>query len=364
MNVNSMENNKLKRYGRMLKDTFHQWNEREPFNNSAIIAYYTIFSLPGLLVIIINVAGYFFGSEAVTNRLSTQIGGIVGGNTAKDVQDIIANATKSDGTTLSTILSIAILLFGATGVFYQLQQILNKMWEVAPKPKQKILKLVKDRVFSFGLILVVGFLLLVSLALSAALTAVSDWVQSHVSESLLVVFNILDIIVSLGVVTLLFASIFKFLPDAKIKWRDVWHGAVLTAVLFVIAKYLLGLYFGNSDPGSTYGAAGSIILIMLWVSYASLILLFGAEFTQVYAKVHGRKITPSEVAESTEGQNDNGAINHKKTEAQSKKTAQDKSRGRSDSGSGRTTNNRSEKHRMSFGKFMVYMLVSKIRKVF
>src|SRR5687768_4012160 len=162
-----------KDFFKIFKDTYREWNEREPFSNSIIIAYYTIFSLPGLLVIIINVAGYFFGAEAVTKQLSTQIGGLVGGDTAKDIQEMIANASKSDGTIISNILSIAVLLFGATGVFYQLQQILNKMWEVKPKPKQKMLKLVRDRVFSFGLILVIGFLLLVSLVLSAALTAVS-----------------------------------------------------------------------------------------------------------------------------------------------------------------------------------------------
>jgi membrane protein len=312
----------IKNHGSMFKTTFKQWNQREPFNNSIIIAYYTIFSLPGLLVILINIAGYFFGAEAVTKQLSGQIGGLVGGDTAKSIQDMIANAQKMGGTTLSTILSVATLLFGATGVFYQLQQMLNKIWEVKPKPKESaILKLIKDRVFSFGLILVVGFLLLVSLVLSAALSALSGWVESHVSEAFLVVFNLLDILVSIGVVTVLFAAIFKFLPDAKIVWRDVWHGAIMTSILFVIAKYLLGLYFGNSDPGSTYGAAGSIILIMLWVSYAGLILLFGAEFTQVYARAHGRNVKPTEGAVSTEGKNENGAIVNKKTEVQTKKAA-------------------------------------------
>jgi membrane protein len=349
---------KVKDFGGLLKQTFNQWNEREPFNNSIIIAYYTIFSLPGLLVIIINLAGYFFGTEAVTKQLTGQIGGIVGGNTAKDVQEIIANASQSSGTTLSTILSIATLLFGATGVFYQLQQILNKMWEVKPKPKQKLLKLIKDRVFSFGLILVVGFLLLVSLVLSAALTAVSDWVQSHVSESLVIAFKVLDIIVSVGVIMLLFAAIFKFLPDAKIQWRDVWHGAILTAVLFVVAKYLLGVYFGKSDPGSTYGAAGSIILIMLWVSYAGLVLLFGAEFTQVYASSHGRKIEPTETAESTEGQTDNGAIVNKKTEEQSKEKAKDKTRQ-----GYRREQHKKDPRKLSFTQFFLYMIISKIKKV-
>jgi membrane protein len=309
---------RIKNFWPLLKDTFREWNEREPFNNSIIIAYYTIFSLPGLLVIIVNLAGYFFGAEAVTNQISTQIGGLVGGDTAKDIQEMIANASQSKGKGLATGLSIATLLFGATGVFYQLQQILNKMWEVQPKPKQKIVKLIKDRFFSFGLILVIGFIMLVSLVLSAAVTSLSDWFSNNVSEGLVILFSGLDILLSVGIVTLLFAAIYKFLPDAKIKWKDVWVGAVLTAVLFVVAKFLLGLYFGQSNPGSTYGAAGSIILIMLWVSYAGLILLFGAEFTKVYADTYGTKVEPAENAISTQGQNENGAIVNKKTEAATK----------------------------------------------
>jgi membrane protein len=353
---------KVKGFGGMLKETFNQWNEREPFNNSIIIAYYTIFSLPGLLVIIINVAGYFFETDAVTGRVTAEIQGIVGGNSAKDVTQIVTNARgeNNEAISLSSILSIATLLFGATGVFYQLQQILNKMWEVKPKPKQKLLKLIKDRVFSFGLILVVGFLLLVSLMLSAALTAVSDWVASHVSEALNVVFKALDFIVSLGVITVLFAAIYKFLPDAKIKWRDVWIGAIVTSILFTIAKFLLGLYFGNSDPSSAYGAAGTIILIMLWVSYAGLILLFGAEFTQVYATKHGRKIRPTEAAVSTEGENDNGAIVNKKTEAQSKEKAKAKTEKRTPSSD--ATKKPSEK-KLSFTQLVLYVVITKIKKV-
>lgn len=283
----------------LLKETFRAWLERDPFDNSVIIAYYTIFSLPGLLVIIINLAGLVFGAEAVTHQISGQISSMVGQDTAKDIESIIANASNQKGTILSTVLSIATLLFGATGVFYQLQQVLNRMWEVKPKPKGKILKLIKDRLFSFGLILVVGFLMLVSLVMSAALSAVSDWMTGHFSDSLKFVFKILDILVSLGVITLLFAAIFKFLPDAKVRWRDVWVGAFLTAVLFVVAKFALGVYFGQSNPGSAYGAAGTVILIMLWVSYAALIILFGAEFTQEYANKFGHHVEPTEAAIST-----------------------------------------------------------------
>jgi membrane protein len=276
-----------------LKKTFKAYGDIDPFNKSIVIAYYTIFSLPGLLVIIINIAGYFFGQEAVTGEVTRQIDGVIGGDTAKDLQQIIARASVSEKTTLSSILGIATLVFGATGVFYNLQQIFNAIWEVKPKPKGKIVKLLKDRVFSFGLILVIGFLLLVSLVLSAVLSAVSNWVSSHIAEGLQIVFKLLDILVSLGVITLLFAAMFKFLPDAKVRWKSVWAGAVLTSLLFVVAKFLLGLYFGKSEPGSTYGAAGSIVLIMLWVSYAGLILLFGGLFTRVYAAKRGHATAPS-----------------------------------------------------------------------
>lgn len=289
-----------------MKEAFKAWNERDSFSIGAVIAYYTIFSLPGLLVVIVTVAGYFWGKEAVTHEIMGQVEGMTGQESAQQIQDILARASVTKGSWLATILGIATMLFGATGVFYQLQQIFNKIWEVKPKPKQKFLKLLRDRLFSFGLILVIGFLLLVSLVLSAALNAVSNWVANHLSESLLFVFNIVDFIVSIGVILVLFAAMFKFLPDVKIKWKDVWAGALLTTVLFVLAKYALGLYFGKSQPGSGYGAAGSIILIMLWVSYSSLVLLFGAEFTRVYAKQTGRVIPPKETAKKAEGEASTG----------------------------------------------------------
>jgi membrane protein len=277
----------------VIKETFNVWWAREPFNSSIIVAYYTIFSLPGLLVIVINVAGYFFGTDKVTEQISTQVGGLIGTDTVQDIEQIAERASETKGTVLSTILSIATLLFGATGVFYHVQQIFNRIWEVEPKPKQKFLRLLRDRLFSFGLVLVVGFLLLVSLVLSAALTAVSDWVGGRFSEALTLLFSAVDFLLSMGVVTLLFAAMFKFLPDAKISWKDVWPGAILTAVLFTVAKIGLGLYFGASDPSSAYGAAGTIVLIMLWVSYAGLILFFGAEFTKLFAKRRGHVPEPT-----------------------------------------------------------------------
>ena len=294
-----MRRRHIKSMGSLLKETFTQWINRDPFRNSTVIAYYTIFSLPVLLIIIINLAGYFFEQQAVSNEINQQVRALVGSKAAQDVQAIVSNASQSEGFTLSSVISLATLLFGATGVFYQLQQTLNVMWEVKPQPKRKLLKLVMDRLFSFGLILVVGFLLLVSLVLSTVLSMISNWVAAYFSDSLNIVFRLLDISVSLGVITLLFAAIYKFLPDAEIEWRDVWIGALVTSLLFVLAKFALGLYFAYSDPGSAYGAAGSIILIMLWVSYAGMILFFGAEFTRVYARHHGRQIVPSDYAVST-----------------------------------------------------------------
>jgi membrane protein len=282
----------------VFKETYVAWDARGPFASSAVIAYYTIFSLPGLLVIIINVAGYFFGKEAVTNQLTGEVQGITGKETAVFIQDLVAKASQTKGSIISSIIGIATLLFGATGVFYNVQQLFNKIWEVEPAPKarQKFLRMVRDRIFSFGLIVVVGFLMLVSLVMSAVLTAVSDWVASHISQSLMVLFNILDFLVSIAMITVLFGAMFKYLPDVRLNWKVVWPGALLTTVLFVIAKYLLGLYFGSSDPASTYGAAGSVILVMLWVSYSGLILLFGVEFTRIWSKKSGEKPKPVEYA--------------------------------------------------------------------
>ena len=280
-------------------DTFIQWLDRDPFRSTAVIAFYTIFSLPGLLVIIINLAGYFYGQEAVTQRITSEIGGMIGGDTAKDIEAIIANASVNQDFTFASIIGIATLIFGATGVFVQLQQTLNLIWEVTPQPKRKIVKMILDRVFSFGLILAVGFLLQVSLVLSTLLSLLSEWVAFYFSETFNILFRILDFSISLSVVTLLFAAIFKFLPDAKVPWRDVWVGALVTGLLFVVAKFALGFYFSHSNPASAYGAAGTVILIMLWVSYAGSIILFGAEFTRIHADRRGARAKPLEFAIST-----------------------------------------------------------------
>lgn len=289
-----------------LKNTFKAWSSRMPFASSAVISYYTIFSLPGLLVVMINVAGYFLGREAVTNQLTRELGGLIGQDAAQYIQNVVAMASRTKDTWIASVLGIATLLFGATGVFVNVQQIFNNIWEIKPKPKGKFLKLIRDRLFSFGLILVMGFMLLVSLLLSTLLNVLSSWVAGYLSESFLVIFKMLDLAFSISIITFLFAAMFKYLPDIKISWKAVVPGALLTSVLFVIAKFALGLYFGTSNPGTTYGAAGSVILIMLWVSYSGLILLFGAEFTREWSKCSGVRVKPTDVAVKTDAAHSTG----------------------------------------------------------
>ncbi|MGB3586232.1 MAG: YihY/virulence factor BrkB family protein [Tunicatimonas sp.] len=281
----------------ILKATFNEWNSDDPFRQSAVIAYYSIFSLPALLLIIIKVVGQVFGEEAIRGEIADQISSAVGQEAAEQLQDIIANVSQQGDSTFAIIVGIGTLLFGATGVFVQLQLSLNKVWEVEAKPESGILKIALDRVLSLGFILGVGFLLIISLALTAGLQALGNLIQRYLPDYLLYVFQIAEEMISLGVITTLFAMIYKFLPDAKVEWRSVWIGAAVTAGLFVLGKIGLGIYFGQTEPGSAFGAAGAIILVLLWVNYSALIFLFGAEFTQVYARRKGHNIEPSNHAQ-------------------------------------------------------------------
>ncbi|WP_337044999.1 YihY/virulence factor BrkB family protein [Emticicia sp. 17c] len=282
------------------KKSFTAWNAADPFRQSAIIAYYAIFSIPSLLVIIIAFAGFVFGREAVQGEVSNQIASIMGTDTAKQIESIIAKAGEQKNSIWATIIGIISLILGAIGVFLQLQTSLNQIWEVKVKPelkgKAKWLKLIKDRLFSFGLILSIGFLLLVSLILTTALAAFGTWIKAHLPDVILFLFQFINFVISFVIITVLFALMYKILPDAKIKWKDVWIGAMVTTLLFTIGKYALGIYFGKAEPGSTYGAAGSIILVMLWVSYSCMIVFFGAEFTKQFATHFGRGIEPSKDA--------------------------------------------------------------------
>ncbi|MBV9775183.1 MAG: YihY/virulence factor BrkB family protein [Gemmatimonadetes bacterium] len=284
-------------YVELLKKTFAGFSKDECTTMAAALAYYTVFSLPPLLLLIVMIAGAVMGSQQVQEAIHGQFGSLIGTSGADEIRTIIEKAQETrqpnSGRPLASVLSIAALLFGATGAFAQLQMALNKAWEVEPDPKQGgIRNFIVKRFFSFGLILGIAFLLLVSLALTAAISAVGDALgrmMPGIGEPLLLALNFG---VSFVVITLLFAAMFKILPDATIALRDVWIGAILTALLFMIGKFAIGFYLGKSNPGEVFGAAGSLAVLLLWVYYASLILFFGAEFTQVWAEERGSGITP------------------------------------------------------------------------
>lgn len=272
------------------------WSKADPFRQSAVIAYYAVFSIPALLVIVIAVAGFVFGQEAVLGEISSQLSSVIGRETSLKIEEVIEKAGEHEETIIATIISVLTLIIGCTGVFKELQVSLNQIWEVKVVAKKKWLKAVKDRLFSFGLILSMGFLFLLSLLLTAMLTAFSGWIKNHLPDFVLSIFRIIDFTISLGVVTVLFALMFKILPDAKIKWKDVWVGAVVTALLFTIGKFGLGIYFGKFQPGSAYGAAGSVVLIMLWASYSCMIVFYGAEFTKQFTYYFEGTIEPKKDA--------------------------------------------------------------------
>jgi membrane protein len=246
---------------------------------SAALAYYAMFSIGPLLVIAVGLAGFAFGHESVRRELESQLSAMVGENSAKMVESMMSAQQKAGGL-ITTIIGIVALLFGAAGVFGELQDSLNTIWGVKSKPGRGLLAMIRARFLSLSMVLGIGFLLLVSMALSTFLTAITKSMGSGLPQ---VFAHALDIIVSLGVVSLLFAMIFKYLPDVKVPFRKVWVGAIGTALLFTAGKELLALYLGRASTASAYGAAGSVIIIQMGVYYASLNLYFGAEFTQVYA---------------------------------------------------------------------------------
>jgi membrane protein len=278
---------KFKNSWSLLKKALGNWYSRDPFRESSIIAYNAIFSLPGLLVVVLTLSGYIFGADAVSGRLHNQIAKAMGTDTADQVQDMILMAHRSRDSVWATILGIAIIIIGATGVFVEFQRSLNAIWHVkGKKPASGIKAFIKTRLFSFGLIISIAFMLLISLVITSLVAAIGNWMQQHWSESFIILFHLINFLLSLSIITILFALMFKILPDARIKWDSVWLGAFLTSLLFLLGKYILGMYFGKAQPGSSYGTAGSVILILLWTSYSSMIVFFGAEFTKVYSDYH------------------------------------------------------------------------------
>jgi membrane protein len=281
----------------LVKNTVTQWIDDNPFQLAAALSYYTLFSLAPLIIIVIAIAGFAFGREAAQNQIVETLQGLVGQESAQAIQGMIANASNQPKTgVISTIIGILALIFGAGGVVGQLQTSLNTIWGVEPKPGQGVWGFVRQRFVSFAMVLGIGFLLLVSLVVSAVVTGITEFVGTFFGGTEFVA-HALDLVVSFGFITVLFAMIYKFLPDVKIQWGDVWIGAALTSLLFTVGKFLIGLYLGSSGVSSTYGAAGSLITVLLWVYYSALIFFLGAEFTQVYASQYGSGVKPTEHAQ-------------------------------------------------------------------
>jgi Predicted membrane protein len=280
----------------VLKDSFSGFSNDKIAKLSASLAYYTIFSLGPLLICIIFLCGIFFARDAVQGNIYRQIEGFVGPDAAIQLQQIIKNAAITGKSHIAAIIGFVTLLIGATSVFAEIQDSINMIWGLKPKPKMGIVKYLLTRVLSFGVIASLGFLLLVSLAITALIETLNTRMKAAFPDVAVVVFYIINLLITFGVTTVLFAVIFKVLPDAKIKWRDVMAGSIATAFLFMIGKFLISLYISKSNVGSTYGTAGSLVVLLLWIYYSSFILYFGAEFTKSYALKFGSHIVPNEYA--------------------------------------------------------------------
>ncbi len=283
---------RLRAIGSLLRQTLSDWLDDDASRLAAALAFYTALSLAPLLVIVISIAGLAFGDEAARGQIVGQIDGLVGPDGAAAVQTILASARDPASGVVATIVGVVVLLVGASGVFGELQGALNVIFEVKPRPGRGVLGFVKDRFFSFTMVIGVGFLLLVSLVIGAAITAVGSRLGG-VPDAWPILWQALHLIVSLVVATGLFALIFKIIPDVQIGWRDVVPGAIATAVLFTLGRYLIGLYLGHGAVSSSYGAAGSLVAMLVWVYYSAQILFFGAELTQAYATRRGATLAPT-----------------------------------------------------------------------
>ncbi|QMW00628.1 YihY/virulence factor BrkB family protein [Spirosoma foliorum] len=291
----------------VLHDSFNGFMDDRCLKLSAALAYYTIFSLAPLLVLVISLTSIFFGQEAIQGQIFGQINGLVGNEAAKQIQDMIKSVGLSGKTSTALVIGIVTLVMGATSIFVEIQDSVNLIWRVKPKPKKGWVKLLKDRLLSSSLVVSLGFLLLVSLIINGIVLALSSTLTRYLPGLGVYVISAFNFLISTSVVTVLFGVIFKVLPDAKIDWKDVRGGAIFTALLFMLGRYLIGVYIETTSTSSTYGAAGSLIVILTWIYYTAAILYFGAEFTQAYANHFGIKIEPADYAvyvEQTERERD------------------------------------------------------------
>jgi membrane protein len=291
-----MISKKLKQSWHLIKETFYEFSEDNVMHYGASLSYYTIFAMPPILIVVIAAAGALFGREAVTGQIYAQLAGMLGKAAALQVQDIVEAASRLKPNLFAKIVGVFAIVVSSTGVFLALQDTLNTIWGVKARPKSNIIKLIRDRVLSFAMVISIAFLLLVSLVIHAAVLAVSAFMGNYVHIVSLILLHIFNFVIPLMVITLLFALLFKYLPDAKVRWKDVWMGAFVSSLLFSLGKYLIGIYLGNSNIGSAYGAAGTVIIILTWVFYSSILLFLGAEFTKVYALRYGKRIEPADYA--------------------------------------------------------------------
>jgi membrane protein len=287
---------KIKAFWKVFKNASIGFIDDNAFKLSASLSYYTVFALAPLLIIIISLTGIFFGRDAMQDRIYIQLKGLVGSEAAMQVQTIIQNIHNTESSTTGAIVGIIILFIGATGVFTEMQDSINYIWSVKAKPKRSWVKYLINRLLSFSLIIGMAFLLLVSLVVNAILNLLSDYLMTLLPLYTVQLFFVINTFIILLVISGLFTVIFKILPDAIIEWRDAIIGSVFTALLFLLGKFLINYYIGKANLGITYGAAASIVIILVWVYYSALILFFGAEFTKMYALSHGEGIRPKETA--------------------------------------------------------------------
>lgn len=291
---------RIKFFWEILKGAFKEWNSSFASQYSASIAYYAIFSIPGLLVIIIWLASYFFGEEAIRGEISNQISDFAGNDVSESIQSLVANAFIDKDDVLMKTIGVFSLVFGATGLFIQLQKALNELWDIEAAPKKAIMKFILDRANSLGMILILGFLLMITMVLTSMVSVFNTYITHQLGLETYYLMQVVNVALSFLVIVFVFAFMFKVLPDVEISWKSVWAGAILTALLFVLGKFLLNIYFGQFKPTSAFGTAGTIILIMMWINYSCMLVFFGAEFTKVYSYKKGFYIAPSKHARWTE----------------------------------------------------------------
>ena len=280
----------------VLKEAGKAFSADNAVKLSAALSYYTIFAIGPLLVIVLSLSGIFLGEAAVEGKLYGQMRGLIGSEAALQVQDIIKNIQKTNNSTIGAIIGGVVLVIGATGIFAEIQDSINYIWSLKAKPKRGIIKFLFNRLLSFSLIISLGFLLIVSLVANALMDILNERLTRYFPDTMVYIIYGTNLLMILGVISLLFAIIFKVLPDGKIKWKDAFVGAFFTSILFLIGKSAIGYYLGNSKLGSTFGTAASVVIILTWVYYTSIILYFGAEFTKVYALEFGGGIVPNETA--------------------------------------------------------------------